>query len=415
MDKIIYPAGAVLSFVAFVYKFLGLRRDPRNSAMRALVASLGGMCAGFLFITPWVYTAFDSAVGVPNLARLLTHVSVMFLTAAMQRWLLFWVYEPDEVRRRGRIRLVVFCLSVAAMTALFIAAPVDEDTVEFSTRYPDAPFVAEYMIVYLTYFGISYVDVARLCWKYSNVTSKPFLRRGLRISAVGSMGAVGYCLEKAFYVLCRNLDVTPFSSGVQEAASPILGGGGAILVVTGLTLPAWGPGVSWVYQTVGRWRAYRGLGPLWRAVYDVLPGIALDHPPRTFGSDLGIRDVEYRVLRRVVEIRDARLGLRPYLDSRMAARARCLGERAGLVGEDLRAVIEAAMLAGAIRAKRSGTPRPGDAPPGEPVPAGGDDLASETAWWVRVSRAFVSSAVVAAALSERSEPDQDSQRLTDPV
>src|SRR5439155_23768653 len=108
------------------------------------------------------------------------------------------------------------------------------------------------------------------------------------------------------------------------------------------------------------------------------------------------RDLDFRLYRRVIEIRDGRLALRGFLDERVAATADALGRRAGLSGDALAAATEAAVIAAALRAKAAGAPaRP---PAAEPV-TGGRDLADEVAWLTQVARAFAGSPVVAAVVA----------------
>jgi hypothetical protein len=133
------------------------------------------------------------------------------------------------------------------------------------------------------------------------------------------------------------------------------------------------------------------------------PEIALVPPTSTARDTLAFGDVDFRLYRRVIEIRDGRLVLRPYLAPGVAATARQLAEAAGLAGDQLQATVEAASLAAALHAKageqdvRGATTASegGGKPAGHP---GGADLCGEVAWLVQVARAFDRSPVVAAAL-----------------
>jgi hypothetical protein len=130
-------------------------------------------------------------------------------------------------------------------------------------------------------------------------------------------------------------------------------------------------------------------------LYRAVPQIALVPPsgrPDWFLS----HDLDFQLYRRVIEIRDGRLALRPYLDRRVTDTARRLGRAAGLSGSELDATVEAAVLAAAIQAKHE--QRAADT--GSPDAPGGSDLPGELAWLVAVSTAFASSPVVSAALRE---------------
>jgi len=93
-----------------------------------------------------------------------------------------------------------------------------------------------------------------------------------------------------------------------------------------------------------------------------------------------------RLHRRVVEIYDARLALRPYLDERVGRQARERGAAAGLDGAALDAMVEAAKLRAALAARRAGQE---PAEPEQPsTAAAGLDEAAEIEWLARVSTAF---------------------------
>jgi hypothetical protein len=136
------------------------------------------------------------------------------------------------------------------------------------------------------------------------------------------------------------------------------------------------------------WAAWFRLRPLWAMLLDGAPDVRL--PPQP-GTRLAAR---YRLHRRVVEIRDAQLALRPFRDSRAAAEAGDAARSAGLTRDERDAVIEAAMLVSALDARRSGA-APATSPDvehGPPEPC--NDLESETDRLLRVSRAVRRSPIV---------------------
>lgn len=129
-------------------------------------------------------------------------------------------------------------------------------------------------------------------------------------------------------------------------------------------------------------RLVRELEPLRAALVGVVqeaewPGTARGRPA-----------ARRRLHQAVIEIREAALALRPYRDLRAASADVAAVLAAGLDADEAAAVVEAAVLGHAIRAKNAGVP-PCRAS-GDPVvqPVTGPDLASEAAWLARVSRAF---------------------------
>jgi hypothetical protein len=129
-------------------------------------------------------------------------------------------------------------------------------------------------------------------------------------------------------------------------------------------------------------RALRQLGPLHSALREAVPeatGVA------ACGFWPG---ASFRLHREVVQIRDAALVLRPYRDPQVAVAATQAARAAGLAGGDLAAVVEASVLAAAMRARGAGGPMRNVAGHAGRPPVAGPDLRSETACLVKVARAF---------------------------
>jgi hypothetical protein len=63
-----------------------------------------------------------------------------------------------------------------------------------------------------------------------------------------------------------------------------------------------------------RHRDLRQLYPLWELLYRATPGIALDPPRSALADAIRLRNLEFRRYRRIIEIHDGRLALRPHLD-----------------------------------------------------------------------------------------------------
>lgn len=169
------------------------------------------------------------------------------------------------------------------------------------------------------------------------------------------------------------------------------------LAVSGATLPTWGPraGLPALYRWAGRYRAYRRLAPLWLDLYRAYPQIAL-LPPSRVAERLPLRDLDFRLYRRVVEIRDGCLALRPYREPRAAQVARELCRATGIADDERRVIVEATSLAAALQAKARGRP-PHQTPPTLPL-LGGADIHSEVATLERLARCYRRSPLVRAAL-----------------
>jgi hypothetical protein len=404
-----FPLCAALIWAAFAFKLRDLqRRAWRDGALRAICVSFG--CAGvaFTLATPSVYWRVDQLLGVPNLATLLIYGGVLVLSVSAQVLLLIWIGPPDQTGVRVRRRLLLSGLALAAMVVLFVRAPVPvEEPYDFDARYATTPYVAQFLLIYLVAFAVGYTGIARLCWRYAAVAGRPWLSRGLRLTAIGAGFAVGYCTCKAIYLIGRHLGQNLM---VWNLAAPVSAVIGVPFLVVGLTIPAWGPRLSSSRAWLRHYRAHRALYPLWRFLYEAVPEIALEPPPGMWQGRLRLRHLSFALHRRIVEIHDAQLVLRPYRDPRVAEAAATLAGQAGLDGENLRALAEAASLASAVQNAKVqhevGTPAVSlDAIGRNHSSPVGADLSSEIAWLTRVAR-FTASPLVAAALAATARSQQ---------
>lgn len=179
----------------------------------------------------------------------------------------------------------------------------------------------------------------------------------------------------------------------------------AVLAVAGASATRWpvlfGGPLRWVRAR----RSYRALEPLWSALHSELPEIALAPPDA--GRAARPREATYALYRRVIEIRDAHLALRPYFDGLPPAAAEA-GDPA----------LEAAAIATALANRRAGR-RPGEGGNGAadgggpagawPVPG---TLDAETDWLLQVTRAFVRRAAAPEPLPPRAGRRSESAHLT---
>jgi len=151
----------------------------------------------------------------------------------------------------------------------------------------------------------------------------------------------------------------------------------------------------------GTWAAWFRLRPLWAMLLDSAPEVRL--PPQP-GTRLAAR---YRLHRRVVEIRDAQLALRPFRDGRAAAEAADAALSAGLTRDERDVIIEAAMIVSALGARRNGAAPAGSPDAGHCLPGPGDDLESEARRLLRVSRAVRHSPIVRRAALDPGRPRRE--------
>jgi hypothetical protein len=241
--------------------------------------------------------------------------------------------------------------------------------------------------IYLVTVGYTTTDAAWHFLRYARLVDRHWLRRGLRLMAASALLVTACCLASLTFVAALRLDLAVLTEAQHMAT--LFAGIAVSMFFLGTTMPVWGPKLH-------RLRAYRQLRPLWHALCEAAPEVVLDPACSRRLDRWPIRDLDFRLYRRIIEIRDSRLALRPYLDQDVAVGARRLAQEAGLDGNALRATIEASVLADAIRAKADG--RPAKAHPTNDT-SGGVDLAGELAWLTDVAKAFAGSPIVATVAS----------------
>ncbi|MBB4950240.1 hypothetical protein F4556_005775 [Kitasatospora gansuensis] len=143
--------------------------------------------------------------------------------------------------------------------------------------------------------------------------------------------------------------------------------------------------VRWVRA----WTAYWRIGPLWTALHRAVPEIALSTPTTRLRPAFP-RGAEFALYRRIIEIHDGRLALRPYVHPGVHTWAVATAGRQGS-GGNAAARAEAACIAAALAAAEAGLPYRA----GPPVPYAAHELQAsieaETAWLIDVTEAFTRS------------------------
>lgn len=364
------------------------------------IAQENALALALTILLPSVAAWIDQVTRSPNLSRLLGNEVVLVAAWAVQIFVFLNLdYRGDGARSRIRFGSWSLVAVLIVMTVLFAHAPVHQESTDFWPRYGTARFMLEYRLVYLAYLAFAIVNIIRHSWNYAGMADQPSLSVGLRLVAIG--GVLG-----GAYVTHEGLRVTALALGIHNAfldsdtVTRVFIAGSVALMVAGVTMPAWGNRlhIPNLYYWLVRHQMYRQLHPLWHALYETSPRLALA-PPRSRLSDaLTIRDLEFRLYRRIVEVRDGSLELRPYVDPGVIERARDLSRSADLPEEEAQAVVEAASLAAAPNARKMGRAPHSPAFPFELH--GGTDVSSEGAVLVRVARYFQTSPIVEAVVRE---------------
>ena len=429
---VVYGILAVITWSAFAYKVRDLLRDRHNRELQLLCLAISTFAAPFVLASPEVYTGIDHLLGIPNFATLLVYTSVAVCLTSFVALLVRWSSVAQDKLRARHWLLVAYSVStIALMAVCFFLGNVSgaEHPMDFDVHFEHVRYISVFLLSYQLLFTVSMAGLVRLCWRYAQAVDGPWLARGLRLVTVGALFGLGYSVPKVVNMLWDFVGRSPLHY-VSSVVAPMSASVSAALFAVGFTMPAWGAGVSKVRDFAVAFRAYRRLYPLWYAIAQQFPDVVLFPPvPRTARwrvADLRLlagrqvievregrlalrphddpevghttQDMELLLTRQVVEIRDGQLALRPNYDPAVARAARELAEARGLTGDRAEAVVAAAQIAGALRAKAAGQVLPGRQGAVLHDPADGD-LQQEVAWLVRVADAFRRSPVVPAALA----------------
>nr|WP_221379465.1 MAB_1171c family putative transporter [Actinoplanes polyasparticus] len=328
---------------ATVVRIPTLWRDQRQRALWAAV------CAIALAKTV-SFAPIAAQLDVPIVPHLLGVTSAYFLL----RFIALVTHTGVRARQLALLVVVVVALCVLDL----VAHGIDTEAELLATEQGWA--VAAYWVVLEAYLGTVLVTTSMLFWQISGGAPAGLPRAGLRVTSIGTALVACYAAVKGSLVLAHILG-TDVAFSTVEPIGRTAQTSGLILTIAGLLVPA-------TRRARAAYEAYRSLlvlRPLWKAMRDAFPEVILFTPRRAVIELAGVDDVHLRLYRRVIEIRDGMLALRPYAPPHGSSPAE-----------------EASAIVDALRHRAAGTPL---AEPGSWAPVG-PAMADEVAWLSRVSR-----------------------------
>lgn len=159
-------------------------------------------------------------------------------------------------------------------------------------------------------------------------------------------------------------------------------------LIAGAAVSGWFPSAASASRQCWMWAAWYRLRPLWALLLVAVPDVRLPAEP---GTPLS---ASYRLHRRVIEIRDAELALRPYQDRRAIGVAAAAARSAGLPRDERDAVIEAVMIVAALHALKVGAGACSGPAAERVLPEPRNSLESEAVRLLQVARAVRNSPIV---------------------
>ncbi|MET9952830.1 MAB_1171c family putative transporter [Streptomyces sp. NPDC006339] len=366
---------ALLLAAAAGYWVLG-RGTPRPAGTWAMGALLGAFALAFASYSPLVEDAVETLV--PNVARLLSNSASLAAATAVVAVILQLNLDPSEARRRIRVRLVLLAVAVVGMASLFTYE-------EMTHRSPRV--YAVYLLLYVSYLGFAVVDFMLQAVRQSKSTRRGSVRVGLRMAAAGCVFALIYIAYKTTRLIDLGLGLglidstSECSTLVGRCAFSVTAPALAVLLIClGLTLPAVAYPISQARRRRWEARSFEALGGLWQDLSSAMPHIVLEPAD---AEDMSA-DSDFLLQRRVIEISDGILTLRPY-------RSRNVQEAAeGAFGTGTvrdAAAVEAAVVKAALRSLETGRFAVDVAPPSAEA-ASRKDLRADTEWLLLVADAY---------------------------
>ncbi|MEV7595017.1 MAB_1171c family putative transporter [Streptomyces sp. NPDC089922] len=372
-----FVIAALASYAALVYRLSQARRSWKDSAYRTLITTLVLQCLTFTMGA--VAMGGGSILGVGNLAILLMHLSAVAFCVSAQIILLRWAASDETTARRARRWIVTGFVLNTLLVALFLLADgPDRPQTDFDTG-SGRPLVLVYLLAFIVFQAVPCVTIFRQCGPYARMTDNAPLRQALRTLSAAAVILFLYCTARTVNILtaAAGVDIGPW-----KLASNVFSALGIVVLSLGLTNSSWGPAATRLLDWARAYRSYRALYPLWRDLYESSPDIALEPPGAS------VSDLDYRLHRRVVEIRDGWRDLRPYID-RAAPGTDLPGAAAEGAGTEQRqAVTEAAQIKRALSAKRAGTVPRDNKDAGDFDDRNTDNFSAEVAWLTRVAAAY---------------------------
>ncbi|MFI7667524.1 MAB_1171c family putative transporter [Nocardia sp. NPDC049526] len=369
---------ALACVTVLAIKARDIMRDPDNGMHRASALFAGAILAT---MAVWLESdAIDYHTHVPEIGILLSDVTAMLAVCASQIWFVYLTTRTEIARRRSRLCYTGFVVVVAAVVSLFA---ISSSTSPNGTRY---------RYLFICYVGVSAVAAVVFGFRYAALTAKPWLRIGFRVIAIGGIVVLARLAFLAYTLVVADLGHPP--QPMYAVVDGLLTVTGLLIVIAGMALPSGGEVFGSLLHAYRCHRTERQLSALSRHLASAT-GTASAVPFPVDREWNPLRDAEFRLCRRVIDIRDAQLALRGYADPQVRRLAAERSAALGLPDHERGPMIEAAVIAAAIQAKQAGIPARHNTTMTLSAENGGaDTLLDEAEWLGRISRALRSSEIV---------------------
>ncbi|GIH70091.1 MAB_1171c family putative transporter [Sphaerimonospora thailandensis] len=365
-------SACALAVVVAGYKLFRVRRDQRALGLHYLSAFFLCMGLAMAIMAHPTLNLVSRFEPVPNTARFVGNALEM-AAAYFLGALGYSVATPERTKRWLRRYGIILAAAVTLMAGLLIAAGTTY-TLNFVNVYSTNPLVVGYLVVFFLYVTVCAMAFMRTIGRYVPHAETTTLRVGLRFVVAGAgIGIIWAAWSGVRPVITL---LTGQSLATMVPVGSIIGSMCVPLWLIGATLTAWGTWLAAPLRWVRTFIRHRQIGPLWTALRTAQPQVALITTANV------LRNAEFALYRRIIEIRDAQLTLRPYAHP-------AVPQWVGPAVDP--ATLEAAVIAASLIGYATGHSYDAEHPFHDVDPS----LTSESAWLVRVNREFTKSAVVA--------------------
>jgi hypothetical protein len=321
----------------------------------------------------------EAGTAAQRLARLLSNSAALSAATSAMAVSVQMNLEPSAARRRVRLHLGLLGTAIVGMTTLFV----------YEQTAHSSPYAyAAYLLLFICHLGFACGDLLRQAIRQVRSTRSRSVRVGMWMTAAGCSCAVLYIGHKCAVLVSLFLNVR-LSAARAGRSSPVglphvLGATAAVLaavlICLGLTLPAVAYPIGRTRRRRWEMRSFTALGPFWQDLTRAVPHVVLPLSPRPDSAS----DWDFLLQRRVIEIDDAILALRPY-------RCRSVRESAlravDPTTEPGAAAVEAAVISAALAAFGAGRPAEDVAPPASEA-CFRKDLRADAQWLLQVADAY---------------------------
>jgi Family of unknown function (DUF6545) len=394
VENIAFPIITVVVWTVTAFKIVQQVKDP-NLQRGFLIALIGTPGLSYLVAAPFVYHKVNALIGVPNVGTPIVYWGIMVFAFCSIAWLTGVLHPREELPKRLWPWAFGYLAAMIAMAVFFAKSPVEieaEGSTGFDAMYADVGLIPWFIVTFNGSFAVALLAIGPSCWKWSRVTDRKWLRRGLPLIAIAAMCAMLYIIPKVIYVALRQ-----FGNRVDalNTYAPLGAMAASLFFLLGFVLCAMGPASD--YRA--RRRAYQAIYPMWKPLVAPFPELVLQgsEGPSDPSELVWPPRLKTLLYRRIVECRDARLRLRPWFDAAVADRARAQATASGLSGLEADAAAEAALLRASLVAHVNAASTPplaaaDGAEGGETAEArwyAEGNLAAEARWFAAVAHHFL--------------------------